>query len=88
MAKAIIRFGIKGEKHNSVILPTMALASDMANALLFVHGGDTQKEDEPAWASTRFVVSRQQPRVSMECVNGYWVEVEYVPTIAAKNAGA
>lgn len=82
MAKAIIRFGIKGGKHASRLL-SVHHAAKMAGAMDFVHGG--KETDQPQDATAWFTVSKKKPRVSLENSNtGFWVEVEYVPPIAAK----
>ena len=79
MAKAILRFGFVGEQHAARILPIKA-AAEIAESLDFVHGRPVREHLQgftPADAKF-FTVSRRCTRVSVNCPNGYFIEVEYV----------
>lgn len=77
MAKAIVRFGVKGEKRASMIMPIKQAAA-LAHNLDFVYGTRHRTDYVPGDIKF-FTVSRRVTRVSTENPYGYYVEVEYAP---------
>lgn len=79
MAKAIVRFGFAGSKRACVEL-SIKDAARMAEAMDFVHGNrESLSSYVKATRSAFFTVSRRNPRNGVNCPNGFYVEVEYVP---------
>lgn len=77
MAKALIRFGIAGEKRASQLLPIKQAAS-LAHDLDLVFGSRGRSDYTPG-SVEHFTVSRRRPAAGAENPNGFYVQVEYCP---------